>query len=634
MNIEAEIVDAANYSIKENIGSNDTMTAFILACYGEGEPTDNAKKFHNELFSNDFDKVNLSSSSYAVFGLGNSQCFRDRFNVIGKAVDKRLQNLGAKQIIPCGLGDASKNINAEFTEWKNQLLQTLKEYHPIVTENKIESTSTPTTTTTTTTTNNNTIINENITSSPQVSVISNLPPMSLSIRQMAMVPADRPIILAKVQQTEQLFTTTDEFSSAMHLTFDLKTSHPLIPIGCSGLTPEVLTSKLMAGDHVGIFAPNSKHVVERFIVAAGLSISDLDSSYNPFSNDSSSSTSTTSSITLRQLLTWQIQLTNIAPLTSLKVLQRWAQDPNTGIPLTANYLQSLISEYDTVFRSKGYDITSVLEMIPKRRPPHNNPIPLNALLKTLSPLAPRLYSFTHNPVTHRSSASLLCRLLRYRDSRPNSGSKIVDGVCSSFLCEGLSNDDEVALFFRESNFHLPSDPKKPVIMIAGGTGIAPFMSFLEERMRIYQTSSSSENVLGPAVLYFGSRNADEYMFREELLKFIKESNGKVLTKLMVSFSSPNGKELVSKHPNEHILSGTKNIPDVALDDSNYLSSLIDQYGHIYVCGGAGNFGKAVRHTVDELVKLSSFGSKITAQHDQEGVRILVEQKRYFEDLAD
>jgi NADPH-ferrihemoprotein reductase len=618
LQLETELIDAANFSIKELNSPENTLTAFVMACYGEGDPTDNAKKFYAELFSKEMDQARLGSASFAVFGLGNSQCFRDRFNVVGKRIDKRLEELGARRLLPCGQGDASKNINAEFTNWKNEFLKVSQEFHPPTNASSSESEA-------------SVMSDSSPCASPTATpfIDSNI---ALSVRQLALAPADRPILLAQVKRIEQLFSVVDEFSSATHITFDLKETRPLIATGCSGLTPEVMTRCLQAGDHIGIFPPNSRHVVERFVVAAGLSLEALEAPYQSGSSD-----------TLRQVLTWQLNLTSIAPITFLKVLHRWAQDSTVDLPLTARYLQGLINDYDQAFRSKGYDVSAVLEMIPKRRS-RSSPVPLAALLKTLPPLAPRLYSLTHNPVTNHETASLLCRLLRYRPSPPYitiPSSRIVDGIASSYLNEGVAPGDKVALFFRESTFHLPTDPMHPVIMIAGGTGIAPFISFLEERMRLYRSLSSTSKerpVLAPAVLYFGSRNADEYMFREELLGFIKESDGVVLSKLVVSFSSPNGTNIASRDPGrEVILDDAKHIPTVALEDSKYLTSLIDQGGHIYVCGGAGNFGKAVRYSVNELVKGSSVSGKSIShsdEMDQEGVRLLVLEKRYYEDLAD
>jgi hypothetical protein len=39
-----------------------------------------------------------------VFGLGNSQCFKDRFNVIVKNIDSKMKRLGTKSITPLGTG--------------------------------------------------------------------------------------------------------------------------------------------------------------------------------------------------------------------------------------------------------------------------------------------------------------------------------------------------------------------------------------------------------------------------------------------------------------------------------------------------------------------------------------------------
>merc|ERR1712048_463932 len=81
-----------------------------------------------------------------------------------------------------------------------------------------------------------------------------------------------------------------------------------------------------------------------------------------------------------------------------------------------------------------------------------------------------------------------------------------------------------------SNFHLPRDAKTPIIMIGPGTGIAPFMGFLQER-RVLQGRGLD---LGEAVLFFGCRSAShDFIYEEELKSF---ANDGVLSRLLVAFS--------------------------------------------------------------------------------------------------
>lgn len=687
-NIKTELIDALNFSAKDLIpkAGQHNVTAFVMACYGEGEPTDNAKKFFKSLEETPMDGKVLQGAKYGVFGLGNSQCFRDRYNVIGKLLDKRLEASGGKRIIAMGLGDASPALEGsdsmceKFAAWKQELISTIS------TMSDADSTTAAQVSTACSADpledSSKANDQQTVNASNTHHFVSDVP-IALSARQQAMVPTNRMILQSTVSHVTQLFSKTDELTAAVEVEFDLPRTSALFPQSTDSLNVTNFTQGLQPGDHIGVFAPNSRLVVERFALAAGLSQDDLDKPVAALNPDNTSNDPTT----LRQVLTWQTHLSGVASSTSIKLLQRWLKD-QSNLTLTAALFSQLESNYESQVRDKGLDTATILDMIPKLPSATSGTttkLPVAQLLKTLPTLNPRLYSITHMvlpsdralasaaaanacPIAKQLQASihsptatddytkitLLCRLLRYRQTK-SSANRVVDGVCSSFLTERLvPGQSEVAIFFRESNFHLPpptpassNEIAPPVIMISGGSGLAPFMSFLEERQRRLQNTSTK---MGPAVLYFGCRTNDEYIFRDKLVSYLgtAEEGGdaterkRSLDRLYISFSTHQANSSVSTteslHPHEILHPKEEHIPHVFKQDKAYYLSLLQQGAYVYVCGGAGQFGKAVREAINE-VAIEAFN--IPAKKDEHGkevvhpgIRYLIDQKKYFEDLAD
>jgi sulfite reductase alpha subunit-like flavoprotein len=63
--VDLEDYDASTDLVKEK------FAIFFMATYGEGEPTDNAKKFYQFITSTDAATTSLKDVHFAVFGLGN-----------------------------------------------------------------------------------------------------------------------------------------------------------------------------------------------------------------------------------------------------------------------------------------------------------------------------------------------------------------------------------------------------------------------------------------------------------------------------------------------------------------------------------------------------------------------------------
>ncbi len=82
------------------------------------------------------------------------------------------------------------------------------------------------------------------------------------------------------------------------------------------------------------------------------------------------------------------------------------------------------------------------------------------------------------------------------------------GEMSSYIHRQLQPGDEVTLTAPAGDFIIPRQSRAPVVMIAGGIGITPFISYL---------SSLEPDAQGPELwLYYGNRNSQSHAFRRQL----------------------------------------------------------------------------------------------------------------------
>eukprot|EP00917_Polyrhabdina_sp_WS-2016_P002527 GHVP01005459.1.p1 GENE.GHVP01005459.1~~GHVP01005459.1.p1 ORF type:complete len:675 (+),score=116.93 GHVP01005459.1:29-2053(+) len=111
----AEVVDLENFDPKE-LADQSTMI-FIMATYGDGEPTENAEKFWDWLHqSSSFALRNIFwGKRIAIMGLGHSTY--PKYNVVAKKLHEILTSAGAIMITELCLGDDAEDIEADFNEW-------------------------------------------------------------------------------------------------------------------------------------------------------------------------------------------------------------------------------------------------------------------------------------------------------------------------------------------------------------------------------------------------------------------------------------------------------------------------------------------------------------------------------------
>ncbi|MEB3340260.1 ferredoxin--NADP reductase [Okeania sp.] len=127
----------------------------------------------------------------------------------------------------------------------------------------------------------------------------------------------------------------------------------------------------------------------------------------------------------------------------------------------------------------------------------------------------RLYSIAstrHGDDLNDQTVSLCVRRLEY--NHPETGERIY-GVCSSYLC-ALEEGADVAITGPVGKeMLLPNDEDATIIMIATGTGIAPFRAFIW-RMFKEREQNPDYQFKGLAWLFFGCPYTPNILYYEEL----------------------------------------------------------------------------------------------------------------------
>ncbi|OKH17335.1 ferredoxin--NADP reductase [[Limnothrix rosea] IAM M-220] len=128
----------------------------------------------------------------------------------------------------------------------------------------------------------------------------------------------------------------------------------------------------------------------------------------------------------------------------------------------------------------------------------------------------RLYSIAstrHGDKEDNKTVSLCVRQLEYED--PETGEQ-VQGVCSTYLCNLPVGDDEVSITGPVGKeMLLPDDEEATIVMLATGTGIAPFRAFL---WRMFKEQHEDYKFRGKAWLIFGVPYTANILYKDDFEK--------------------------------------------------------------------------------------------------------------------
>ncbi|KAL8584690.1 hypothetical protein ACOMHN_035611 [Nucella lapillus] len=142
-------------------------------------------------------------------------------------------------------------------------------------------------------------------------------------------------------------------------------------------------------------------------------------------------------------------------------------------------LRPLSSKEECASYLEGRRLAQVLADCCGPRLPQAPPVDtVFSLLATLRPLQPRYYSISSSPLLTENQLSLTVAVVRYREE----GGMEEEGVATTYLQDRMDIGQSLPVFVTVNpDFRLPPSPTTPILLISAGTGIAPFMAFVQDR---------------------------------------------------------------------------------------------------------------------------------------------------------
>lgn len=366
-----------------------------------------------------------------------------------------------------------------------------------------------------------------------------------------------------------------------------------------------------AGDRCAVMPENSNELIEkslRALKATGLERIKLNRQW-------------------QEVLRWRTHLENRQEVTLATFLRYAKLRPLQRHTLKTLYRLTRLPELERIINAYAedqwefWDALTLLDYhhFDARRFWRAEPWETDSICNLLPPEQVRLYSISSVPPAGtdgmHDSIRLTVGALEFSSmASDHTHEALRHGTGSNYLT-GRRNYSSAARMpisvMRPSRFHLPDDERRPVVMFAGGTGIAPFIGFLEERSR---RGDSGENWL-----FFSTRGADQFYYKRELFA-LAEANR---LQLRVAFSRAD--QTVSQNGGTVELRPGKRsrIDRIMVEDQNAIDlwrlmpSEADggKEGFFYICGQMG-FAFTVLRTMKSIAQI--LGAKNGRQAQSSG----------------
>ncbi|KAF7978248.1 hypothetical protein HWV62_1270 [Athelia sp. TMB] len=510
----------------------------IVCCSYNGEAPDNALNFDSLLdqaiaknADNRFTNVN-----FAVFGTGNKQ-WGPTYQKIPKKIDTTLATFGGHRFFELGAGDASADQEGDFSTWSTKLWANVSSSLGLDSTNKDQG---------------NSLID------PVASTASAVTLKYVKAGTAALTPTP-PVdgmALARVQSNEELVDQDSPMPRAMRLvTFTL-------PEG----------QNYRAGDHVEIFPENEKHSVDKLIGLLGLveqalfEVQEVDLSIVN-SKSLAALLKGRGPLTIREVLTSYADLSGPVSRYGLQTISATLPADEEHAALKKELAEVSAPSYDAsqyeAFAKKNRNFVLLCENYPLI----TKSLELPQILTAMTCTQPRRYSIASSPLAHPDTVSVCIGVVH--EIVPISG-RDFEGLSSGFL-KRAEPGQEIWARTRaaQETFHLPEDPKVPVIM---------------EHRRALGLKETSEGGESTTRLYYGVSYHDMSSLRRTITDHVNAGH-------MTGRAVYSEDKEVRRYAQE-----------LLLQDAVEIWNLIESGAHIYVCGSAIRLGAGVRKAITQIAR--------------------------------
>lgn len=482
--------------------SRDKVVGFVVSTFGEGDPPDNATGLWNKLREfNESECKSLSGLHYFVFGLGSSKY--EHYNQFAINIDRQLQDAGADRIGFPGKLDEAKASDDTWMAWKEQVLHEVSDLVPARTP-KVS------------------VYEPDIDVVDPEQACPEMPPAPLAAELSSSQSQGRTRVYAAPVSDSRLLSAPGS-RAYIHIEFDLSEAGPDFTYA--------------TGDHLAVWPMNTDQEVARLAKLFGWDTKVLAA---PVSINAKSDMADVNSLPLgvvsrEALLRYYLDICGPVSSQTLHLLAHFAPTDKAKA-----FLDNLIKD-GTQWRasvvSKQLTYGAVMELA-DTSPNVVWPSELFCMsIQTMPCIQPRYFSISSSPLLSGQKVSItagvlttelddkdqfyglttnyilaLHELRQHRDKdHPLDAPTVGTPTFALQGHQGLLAGCRAQIHVRPSNFKAPKDHSTPMILVAAGSGVAPFLAFVRERAELAKLGHQ----VGRCLLFFGCRSPSlDYLYAD------------------------------------------------------------------------------------------------------------------------